>query len=90
MHYNDCTAPLIFALFAWMYPSATFLKLHAKCDSRLPLNTVPRHFFQSQLVCNETSTLWALLYLYILSDVSIITPMRRLRPIIIIVGVSGV
>ena len=27
MHYNDCTAPHI---FAWMYPSATFLKLHTK------------------------------------------------------------
>ena len=28
MHYNVCTAPPIFAFFAWMYPSTTFLKLH--------------------------------------------------------------
>ena len=35
MHYNDCTAPPIFAFFARMYPSATFLKVHTKYDNRL-------------------------------------------------------
>ena len=35
MHYNDCTSPPIFAFFAWMYPSAKFLKVHAKFDNKL-------------------------------------------------------
>ena len=52
MQYNDCTAPPIIALFAWMHPLSTFLKLHTKYDDRLQASNQCRDIFQSQLVIN--------------------------------------
>ena len=56
MHYNDCAAPPIFAFFAWMYPSATFLKVQKNMIIGCKLATTEygaETFFQSQLVYTD-------------------------------------
>ena len=51
MNYNDCTAPPIFAFFAWMYP-ATFLKVHTKFDNRLQANN---HWIQCRDIFSKST-----------------------------------